>query len=251
MKIFCPCFAILSLISLTSVTVNGQSKEKKELFPYVYATYSLQIPSGDLVTDFGEGSEIGGGAGIKTKLNWMIGAEATLLFGGEVKQNTLEGLLNSSNQITNMYGEPGIISMRQSGFKVIGTLGKIISVFGVNQNSGILIRGNLGFLQHKIYIESDGNNVPQLMGDYVKGYDRLCNGMMVGEFIGWQNFSNNGAYHFIIGFEFTQAFTENRRDWDFATKQKIDDNRLDLIYALKLGYYIPFRQKQSTGYFYY
>jgi hypothetical protein len=251
MKIFCSCFAVLSLISLTSVTVNGQTKEKKELFPYVYATYSLQIPSGDLVNDFGEGSEIGGGAGVKTKLNWMIGAEATVLFGGEVKQNTLEGILNSSNQITNMYGEPGMITMRQSGFKVIGTLGKIIPVFGVNQNSGIFIRGNLGFLQHKIYIESNGNNVPQVTGDYVKGYDRLCNGILIGEFIGWQNFSTKGAYHFIIGFEFTQAFTENRRDWDFATQQKIDTKRLDLIYALKLGYYIPFRQKQSTGYFYY
>jgi hypothetical protein len=241
--------ALLIPLSLKSQT--EKKPEKLESFPYIYALYGFQMPGGDLADVYGAGNEAGGGAGFKTKTGCMLGLEASVFFGGEVKQNTLQELMNSDNQITNMYGEPGSINMRQTGFKVMGTLGKIFPVFGSNSNSGIFIRGNMGLLQHKIYIESVGNNIPQLSGDYVKGYDRLSNGLMIGEFVGWQNFSKNGAYHFILGFEFTQAFTENRRDWDYATYQKIDGKRLDLMYALKLGYYIPFRQKQSTGYFYY
>ncbi len=230
----------------------GQTKDTRESFLYVYGTYAIQIPGGDLSDDFGNGSDAGGGLGYKTKSGWMLGTEATYFFGNKVKNNTLEGLLNSDDQITTMFGEPGRIVMREAGYKIMGSVGKIFTGWGSNSNSGLLVRANAGFLQHKIYIESIGNNVPQVLGEYSKGYDRLCNGLMVGEFIGWQNFSNNGAYHFIIGFEFTQAFTANRRSWDFATNQKIDKQRLDLMYAIKLGYYIPlFRHRPSTGYFYY
>jgi len=252
MKNFATPFLLAVITSLFMFESMGQTKDTRESFMYVYATYAFQIPGGDLSNDYGDGSDAGGGLGFKTKSGWMLGAEATYFFGNKVKNNTLEGLLNSDGQITTMYGEPGQIVMREAGYKVMGTLGKIIPVWGSNQNSGLYFRANAGFLQHKIYIESIGNNVPQVLGEYSKGYDRLCNGMMVGEFIGWQNFSENGAYHFIIGFEFTQAFTANRRSWDFVTNQKIDKQRLDLMYAIKLGYYIPlFRRKQSTAYFYY
>ena len=251
-QLFKISFIVIFLgFSFVYKTAAQKTETKPESFPFVYGTYSFQAPGGDLSTRYNVSSEIGGGAGYKTSSNWIFGAEATYIFGTDVKENTLVNLLNSDNQITNMYGEPSQINMRQSGMQLKATIGKIIPVLPTNKNSGILIRANIGFLQHKIYIENVGNNTPQVLGNYRNGYDRMCNGFAVGEFIGWQNFSSNGAYHFLVGFEFTQAFTENRRAWDYATNQKIEDQRLDLIYALKLAWFIPFRQRQSSGYFYY
>ena len=96
-----------------------------------------------------------------------------------------------------------------------------------------------------------GNNTPQVLDDYRKGYDRLTNGLSVSEFVGWQNFGDKSAYHFMIGFEFTQAWTKNRRTWDYATNTKLDNPRLDLLYTFKVAWFIPFRKREVTGYFYY
>jgi len=240
------------LIAVFALNVSAQNSESKpEGFPFVYATYSFQVPSGDLQKRFGVSSEIGGGAGYKTSTNWVLGAEASYIFGNDLKENPLENIMNSNNQITNMYGEPSTIKMRQAGMQIKGTVGKIFPVSKNNGNSGIFIRGGVGLLQHKIYIENVGNNTPQVLGDYRKGYDRMCNGLSLSEFIGWQNFSNKGGYHFFVGFEFVQAWTKNRRAWDFSTNQKIEGQRLDLLYSIKIGWFIPFRKRQATGYFYY
>lgn len=232
-------------------TYAQNTDPKPENFPFVYATYSLQVPGGDLSDRFGVGSDIGGGVGYKTSGNWVFGAEASYIFGSDIKENPLENIMNSDLQITNMYGEPSQINMRQAGMQLKATFGKIIPILPSNKNSGIFLRGGIGFLQHKIYIENVGNNTPQVLGDYRKGYDRMTNGVAFSEFIGWQNFSNEGAYHFLVGFEFIQALTENRRTWDYATNQKLDGQRLDLIYSFKVAWFIPFRQRQSAGYFYY
>lgn len=245
-------FIIFLSILLSQLSIDAQALPvTSSKISYVYATYSLQKPDGDINKRFGISSDIGGGVGHKTKGNIMFGIEATYMFGNTIKENTLENITNSYNQITNMYGEVSDIVLRESGVQIKGSLGKIIPVLKDNKNSGIFIKGSIGFLQHKIYIESKGNNTPQVMGDYRKGYDRLCSGAMVSEFLGWQNFSNKGAYNFLVGFEFIQAKTKNRRTWDYATNKKINNNRLDLLYTFKVAWYIAFNKQQATEYFYY
>jgi len=246
-------FQILFL-GLFLYTINGfgqKDETKPDKFPFVYATMGFQAPAGDLSERFGVSAEVGGGVGYKIQNNWMISAEATYIFGNDLKENPLENLLNSEYQIINQYGEYSEIRMRQAGMQLKASLGKIIPVSKLNRNSGIFIRGSLGLLQHKIYIENVGNNTPQVLDIYRKGYDRMCNGLSVSEFVGWQNFSNEGGMHFLVGFEFTQGFTENRRTWDYATNSKIEGQRLDLLYSIKVAWYIPFLKRQAKGYFYY
>ena len=96
-----------------------------------------------------------------------------------------------------------------------------------------------GVLQHKIRIEDRTGGLPQLVGDYKKGYDRMTNGLALTEFIGYQHFSNDGRINFYVGFEFTQGFTKNRRSWDFLTQQRMDNNRLDLLNGLRIGWTLP------------
>lgn len=242
---------LLLLASSTAGFAQNNNKKKAEAFPFAYATTSFQQPGGDMADRFGNSWDIGGGLGYKLSSNFIFGVESTYIFGENVKQNTLEGLLNQFDQITNIYGDVSEITMRQAGFQVKVTAGKILPVFGSNANSGFFIRGGLGLLQHKIYIENIHNNTPQVLDAYRKGYDRLCNGLMMSEFVGWQNFGTNTAYHFMLGFELSQAWTQNRRSWDYATNQKIDDSRLDLLYTVKFAYFIPFLKHDVTNYFYY
>ncbi len=248
-KIF--IITLLMLVLPLKNVFSQDSENKSAQFPYVYATYSLLFPGGDLSERFGISSEIGGGAGYKTQTNWMVGLEASYIFGPNVKENPLEPIINSEGEITNMYGESAQINLREAGMQLKMTAGKIFSFGNINPNSGIFIRAGLGFLQHKIYIENLGNNTPQVLGDYRKGYDRMCNGLSTSECVGWQNFSDQGAYHFLVGFECTQAFTQNRRAWDYTTNSRMDEKRLDIIYTLKAAWFIPFHQKPATGYYYY
>lgn len=107
-----------------------------------------------------------------------------------------------------------------------------------------------GFLEHKIRIDVDKDDVPELSGDYLKGYDRLTNGLALTEFIGYMHCGNNRLINFIFGFELTQAFTQNRRDFNFDQMKKDDNKRLDLLYGIKLGWFFPLYRHAATSYYY-
>jgi hypothetical protein len=242
-----PLFSLLVLIS----TVSAQDKNQPDHFTYIMGTYSLQIPGGDMAKRFGVSSDIGGGLGYKTKSNWMFGAEATLIFGNKLKEDPLKNILTKDGQMIDKFGSYAPIAENERGLQIKATVGRIIPVKGSNLNSGIFIRGAIGYIEHRINIVNTEGSTPQIDGDYYYGYDRYCNGFSTSEFIGWQQFSNEKAYHFMIGFEFTQGFTECRRAWDFETNTKLTGTRTDLLYTLKMAWFIPIRQRNTTKYFYY
>jgi hypothetical protein len=189
--------------------------------------------------------------GYKTQNNWMFSAEATFLFTNNLNEDPLDSISGENGQIINRYGDYSRVYLSQRGWHAKITAGKIFPVFNSNANSGFFVKGSVGILQHRIFIDNKGNNAPQIVGDYVKGYDRMCYGLSVLEFVGWQNFSSKNGLHFFAGFEFTQGFTKNRRSWDFATNKKIDEQRIDLLYSFKIGWYIPMGKRQATNYYYY
>lgn len=240
---------LLFISLLIAKLIIGQ--DKPDAIPFMYASYSLNVPGGDLETRYGNYSDIGAGLGYKTHSNWIVGGEATYLFSSDVKEDPLLSISNNDGSITNRYGEAGQIYMRMSGMHLKVTLGKVIPVLKGNNNSGIYLRAGAGLLQHKIFYSNTGNNVPQILGDYTQGYDRLSNGFAVSEFVGWQHFSKNKFYHFFGGVEFNQAFTQNRRQWDFATNSAMDEPRMDLSYSFRIGVLILFKSRPATDYYYF
>lgn len=241
-----------TLIAITlALSLSAQKSDEGESIPFLYATFAVQQPGGDLATRFGNSSDIGAGVGIKTKSNWMLSLEGTYLFGKSVKENPIMSITNIDGTITDIYGEESTLVFWERGMHWRGTVGKIIPVSKRSPSSGIFIRGSLGLFQHKIWIENRNNNTPQIQGDYQKGYDKLCNGLSITEFIGWQNWSEHKGFNFFVGFEFMQAWTQNRRAWDFPSNQKISDPRLDLISSLRIGWFIPFKRRQASNHYYY
>jgi hypothetical protein len=244
-------FTLITAFLLFFTGLKGQVKTEPEKIPFIYATYALQIPGGEMSKRFGVNSDFGGGIGFKTKSNWLYTLDATLIFGGNLKEEPLEGILTKDGQLIDQYGSYAPVAESERGIQVKAGVGKIISLKVSNINSGILIKGALGYIQHRIAFTNSENSTPQIQGEYVYGYDRFCNGISVNEFVGWQQFGQHRPIHFLIGFEFTQAFTQNRRAWDFATNSKLKENRIDLLNSLKIAFYIPIKQRQSTQYFYY
>jgi hypothetical protein len=126
----------------------------------------------------------------------------------------------------------------------------VFTRFGNNANSGIWVSGGLGFMAHKIRIESLYDVVSQLEGDYRKGYDKLSMGFSTRQFVGYLFQSNYRLIRFYGGFEFVQGFTMNMRNYNFDTGGPETDLRFDLLNSFKVGWIIPISQR-TRGEFYY
>jgi hypothetical protein len=92
---------------------------------------------------------------------------------------------------------------------------------------------------------------PQLAGDLKKGYDRLTNGPSVSEYFGYTYLSNNRLLNFFVGLECSQAFTKDRRIWDYQMMKPDDSQRLDLLYGLRAGWILPLYKRVPKAYYYY
>jgi hypothetical protein len=218
------------------------------------AHYAFQIPGNDLAKRFGVNSNIGGSFMFKNKKNWISGVEFNFIFGNVIKEDTTLNIISTKEGL--VIGGDGIyadVNQFQRGFYAAAKLGKIIPFYGPNPNSGILIYGSCGLLQHKIRTEVTDNTAPQLLKkELKKGYDHLANGLGISEFIGYIYMGNNRLISFYAGLEFNQAWTKSRRTWDFDRMGKDTQNRYDTQYSIKIGWIIPLYKKSSkTGYYYF
>lgn len=232
----------------------GQSGVRDSMirFPFIGISYGLYVPGGDMKDRFGTASMLSGDFLFKTSKNLVYGITAGFIFGSQVDEKGLfDGISTSEGQIIGLDGLYADVRTFERGYHVSATLGKIFTFKKPNPNSGIIVTGGPGFLQHKIRIEAIGNTVPGLRNDYKKGYDHLTNGIQLREFIGFISFGNRQLINFYGGFEFIQGFTANRRDYNFNEPGIKDDNRLDLLYGFKLGWILPLYKKKPAQYYLY
>lgn len=124
-------------------------------------------------------------------------------------------------------------------------------IAGPNRNSGMLLKLGLGYLRHKIRIQTQKNEVPQLEGDYLEGYDRLSGGPAGMLYIGYQNFGNRGRVNFNVGFEVTIGLTEPLRAYNFDTQRADSGTRFDGLIGLRAGWTLPIYKKADDRFHYY
>jgi len=230
--------------------------ENRRQFFYAGFGGGIAFPGGDLAERFGETGIASTGIHFKSYNNWLIGVDFDFFFGQNVKEDTILrhiGIFDGGTYHGSLIGTDGLLyipDLGMRGFKLQIGGGKILPLLSPNPNSGLVLQGHVGFLQHKIryYIQESGN-VPQLNDEIKKGYDRLTNGISFSEFIGYQHFSDNKLINFSIGLEFTQALTQNRRTLNYDTMERDDTQRLDLMYAIKARWILPFYRRQSTSYY--
>lgn len=248
-------FRVLILLFLNcAYAAFGQKsvKDSSIAFTMLGASFQYQVPGGDMADRFENNYNAGGFLNYKFANNWLLGFDGEFLFADRVKEdNILDSLATPEGNIIGENGEFATVYLYERGYRFSLKAGRLFNFFGPNKNSGLLLTAGAGFLEHKIRIDVDKDDVPELTKEYRKGYDRLTNGLALTENISYVHCGNKRLINFMIGFEFTQAFTKNRRDYNFDQMKKDDKQRLDLLYGIKVAWFFPLYRHAATSYYYY
>lgn len=210
----------------------------------VSVSYAIQFPMGDMDDRFGINNNIGGSFTFKMSHNYLLGVEANYLFGGNIHEDTmLNYLYTSSGGLIGIDGYLETVFLFERGMSFWGKFGKIIPVFNSNPNSGLTLMAGVGFLQHRIKLSDPDHTLPNISGEYQKGYDRLTNGASLSQYVGYTHLDKRKLINFNIGLELIEAFTQSRRDWNFDQMKVDDSKRLDLLFGIKAAWILPFYGK--------
>lgn len=239
--------ALVSFSLLSVIAFGQRDLSKSSVNTLVSAiNYKFNITDGDLNRLWGFNHEIGITVDNKFKNNLTLGISSQFIFGNQLRDSTIfAGVVNDFGTITAMDGEPGEILFLMRGTTANVNAGYVFNRLGNNPNSGLWLQGGVGFLMHKIRIESIYDDVPQLEGEYRKGYDRLHMGFQVKEFIGYLFQADKRFLNFYAGFEFMQGFTQNQRFYNFDLGGPDPGIKTDLFYGVKVGWLIPIYKRKA------
>ena len=177
----------------------------------------------------------------KTSNNWLIQSHLNLFLGHKSLENETANMVFSEIGLPiNSEGLLEEVGSRFQGFAVCFDVGKLIIPSDYNKNSGLWLSAGLGFIQHRLKFVYGGQLVTQLEEPYVKGYDRLTNGLLINQFIGYRRYSNKNNFNYTIGIEINEGLTQNRRSWNYDTFDPMNEARLDMYYGLKFNVILPF-----------
>ncbi|MCB0520918.1 MAG: hypothetical protein H6577_20585 [Lewinellaceae bacterium] len=241
---------LLANLAIAQRRVIYEIQEKDNSGPVILANfnYGFHWPGGDLADRFGFNYSVGGSLDLLEKHNFIIGAESFLYFGNNVNIDVLAPLRNNDGIILGDLGGLSEVQLRMRALHIGGHIGKIFRLYK-NAPSHSGLRATLGgsYFQHKIKIQDDPVVIISALSDeYKKGYDRLSTGFALTEFIGYQHLSKNRLINFMLGVEFTQAFTQNRRSYNFDTRTTENGNRIDLLSGFRIGWTLPFYIRQNA-----
>ena len=206
----------------------------------VNMTGGIFLPQADLKQRFGQNFSNGVGLEIIKANGFLYGINADFMYGKKVKEDILSTLYTREGYIVGKNLSPADVFLRERGIAIQANFGYIWQLNKSPHLKGIRTSFGIGFLQHKIRIQDDSRTVSQLTGDYLKGYDRLTNGLMLEQFVGYQYISQNRRINFFGGLEFFEAFTQNQRNWNWDTRQSDKTKRIDILTGLKIGWILPF-----------
>lgn len=256
-----PSLFLLSLCLaglLFHLSAKAQNNMKDSLRVHMMTPgYSMQLPLGDMSKRFGLSHTIGAGYTYMSKSRWLISAEGNFLFGPNVKNRAgvLAGdyawITTADGHVINKEGVFSNLAITERGYSIVLKAGKLIPASSRNPNRGLVLQIGGGMLQHKIRIDVSQNDTPQLRDDFKKGYDRLCNGPAIVEYVGYQHLDSDKRINFYGGVEVMQAFTQSRRAYYFAEGIKPDEHRFDMLIGFRIGWIIPFYSKTGREYYYY
>lgn len=240
---------------LFSIQASAQRNASDSIIgtPWVSVSYGGNWTSGDLASRYGYLNHLGFFAGYKTRKNWIYGIEGNFIFGNKIKVTGLfDHLTDSKGNITDINGDIAAVTVLSRGFNVAATVGKIFPVYSPNRNSGIYVNAGVGYLAHKMRIETQDNVIPQIELDYRKGYDRLTSGLNLHQFVGYAFMANQGAINFYGGFYISEGFTYNQRNvfFDQPDIPVSKDLRMDIQYGFKLAWLIPIYKRMPKAYYY-
>ncbi len=242
-------FLFFSVTSYSQLNV----KDSAIALPWVSVQGGFNLTAGDLALRHGYFTHVGLFAGYKTKRNWVYGLDGSYMFGNDVRETGLfTHLVDSKGNITDQNGDIATVVVGSRGLNVNLNAGKILPILSPNPNSGIYLSGGVGFLAHKIRIETQDHVVPQIELDYRKGYDRLVQGLNISQFLGYAFMSNESFVKFYGGFYISEGYTFERRTifFDQPDTPVSTAPRIDIQYGIRVGWLIPIYTRQPKEFYF-
>ncbi len=244
-------FFILGLI-LSSFEVSTAQVTSPAVFApkqgyLISVQYGAHLPGGELVKRFGWNSTIGVDFKFKSEKGWLFGGSYSWAFGSRVKEvHMFDSFIGKSEEIIDQDGLFSVVRLNERGHLFMLEGGKLFPITKKNRNSGILFQVGVGAMLHRIDIFASTDKVPQITGDYEKGYDRLSGGFAFNQFLGYQHLDPKKQINFNFGIVTHQAFTKSMRTTQFDIRKFDDAKRIDLLTGLRIGITIPVYTKRPS-----
>lgn len=245
----------IAIFFLGMIQIDGfsQSKKKKINNPtdkivLLGVHVTGQQPFGVLSERYGNFATIGAGGEYKFKKGLILGIEYNWGFSENVKENTIFGhMIGPTPQLFDLEGYYSVITMQHRSQFALAHMAYVIPFNRGNMNTGLFIQGGVGYNQHKIFIQSSEDKLPQVMDkDYKHGYDRLTSGLLTRQYIGYQRVTPTGYFHFRAGIELNQGFNQGRRVWNFQENIPGNEKRFESSAALKFSILLPIYIKDRS-----
>lgn len=240
----------LHIIFFSCLFINLNAQENK--LSAFLIDYSFQMPQGILNERFGNNSAIGFSYMLEKTNNIFYGLGVDYMFGGNIKDSMILEMISAENgEIIAADGGFANVLLYERGFNSHAFIGYAFHL-KKESKSGIYLSTGLGYLQHKIRIETRNEELPQLSNEYKKGYDRYTNGLSTKTSISYIYISKKGNFQFSLGCEMIYALTKNRRGYLFDQMQYVEDAlRKDILIGIRGGILIPIKRKNSGEFHYF
>jgi hypothetical protein len=201
--------------------------------------YAAQFPFGHVAQRFGFDNLVGFELLYKTTNNWLLGANGGFIYGSTVKQDYIfANIATATGQFITQYNDLTTIRPQEQGFNIQFTFGKIIPFTTKMPDAGLMLMTGVGTVADKTAVNVKVAELPQLSPEYRKGYDRMCAGPVISQFVGY-NYMARGKYlSGYVGLQFDLSYTLNVRPYDFYAMGKLNDQGVDLFLGLKVGFVI-------------
>ena len=237
---------ILSLLSLISLNAITQEYNQK----IFNIGYTHQFPVGNLSERFGDNSSIGISYLSEHKSHFFYGFETNYLFSDNVKDSSIfENISTSNGALIGTDGHYANVNLMQRGFDSYLILGY---AYHLKELTGFYFSSGIGFLQHKIFIDTKNQNLPQLNEEYKKGYDRLTNGLSTKWEVSYKYYSQNGRFQMNTAINMVVAYTKNRRPYLFDQEEYVSDKmNWDKLFGISVGIIVPINRKNEEKFHYY
>lgn len=218
--------------------------------------YAYQWSGADTKDLYGNNSTVGGGIYYKTDKNWLFSFSGDYISGNNVnisRKDLFGEILDCNDEIITGDGVYGSYALFERGANFQLCVGKVFPFKKPNPNSGIFVKGGLGYLFNRIRTEFNSyvTQPVALSGDNLYGYDRKRGGLAYSAEVGYLFLSSSRVLNLSISFEFKQAHSVPMREWDFNLMQGDTNRYLDRYYGIKVGVYIPMYKRAPAEYYYY